>query len=151
MVEEIHLYSLHTDPVAQDILRQYWGRLVSLPCLAPPVTLDAPLDTIRRTLFVRLDAAVTIQSNHLLKLPFSIHPDTGKVTLPLSDTQLEFFSPEESVSVSQVHLPWAKHQIQTAIQLFQKKLFESEEQEYDMEFDLNAPEQDRSVTQGLSV
>jgi len=34
-------------------------------------------------LWPRLDKAVTIQANHLIKLPFSIHKSTGKISIPL--------------------------------------------------------------------
>lgn len=58
----------------------------------------------------RIDSHVSIQLNHLLKLPFCIHPDTGKfqfifvnfnliflgrICVPISAENVENFDPEE--------------------------------------------------------
>ena len=35
-------------------------------------------------LWPRLDKAVTISAKHLIKLPFSIHKNTGNISIPLN-------------------------------------------------------------------
>ena len=41
----------------------------------------------------RIDSHVSIQLNHLLKLPFCIHPDTGKICIPIEGANIENFDP----------------------------------------------------------
>lgn len=33
--------------------------------------------------FIRIDKQVTVSYNHLIKMPFSVHPDTGNISIPL--------------------------------------------------------------------
>lgn len=40
-----------------------------------------------------MDFAVSTSQNHLLKLPFSIHPSTTKVSVPLFSSEVEKFNP----------------------------------------------------------
>ena len=44
-------------------------------------------------LYPRMDYNVSTMQNHLLKLPFSIHPSTHKVSVPLFAQQVENFDP----------------------------------------------------------
>lgn len=53
------------------------------------------LDEIKLTILMpRLDSNVTAQINHLIKCPFSCHPDTGKISIPLSLDEVENFDPD---------------------------------------------------------
>lgn len=44
-------------------------------------------------LLPRIDSHVSIQLNHLLKLPFCIHPDSGKICTPIKPENIEMFDP----------------------------------------------------------
>lgn len=43
--------------------------------------------------YPRLDANVTKGMNHLLKSPFSVHPKTGKISVPIDSRDLSSFDP----------------------------------------------------------
>ncbi|XP_034943753.1 DNA primase small subunit-like isoform X2 [Chelonus insularis] len=45
--------------------------------------------------YPRLDRNVTIAFNHLLKLPFSMHPKTGKISIPFDPKQVDIFNPQK--------------------------------------------------------
>ncbi|CAF1075486.1 unnamed protein product [Adineta steineri] len=49
--------------------------------------------------YPRLDANVTKGMNHLLKSPFSIHPKTGRVSIPIASDALPYFDPCKEGSV----------------------------------------------------
>ncbi|ORD95802.1 PRI1 [Hepatospora eriocheir] len=41
--------------------------------------------------FPRLDRDVTVKFNHLIKIPFSVHPDTLNVSVPLDPNNIKEF------------------------------------------------------------
>jgi len=45
--------------------------------------------------FPRLDVNVSKGLNHLLKSPFCVHPDTGRISVPFSASECEDFDPSE--------------------------------------------------------
>lgn len=50
-----------------------------------------------RILFPRIDANVTKQINHLLKSPFSVHPSTGNICVPIPLEYVSTFDPTVSI------------------------------------------------------
>lgn len=44
-------------------------------------------------LYPRMDQHVSTMQNHLLKLPFSVHPTSKKISIPLFKRQLYGFDP----------------------------------------------------------
>lgn len=52
-------------------------------------------------LYPRLDSNVSIGLNHLLKAPFCVHPDTGKICVPLDPSLIHEFDPE---TVPTIHM-----------------------------------------------
>lgn len=61
------------------------------------------IDTLDRIMFKclypRIDANVTNQTNHLLKSPFSVHPKTESISIPLAMKELDQFDPSRAVSL----------------------------------------------------
>lgn len=57
------------------------------------------LDTevLLRYMYPRLDRAVTADRSHLIKMPFSLHPVTGNVCMPLPLDQMRDFDPAPTV------------------------------------------------------
>lgn len=53
-------------------------------------------------MFVRLDKNVSVDMKHLLKAPFSIHPTSKKVSVPMSLEMLEGFVVEKMVGIDEV-------------------------------------------------
>lgn len=44
----------------------------------------------------RLDSEVTKSMNHLIKTPFSVHPATGKISVPIPPNEIDSFDPNRS-------------------------------------------------------
>lgn len=54
---------------------------------------DAKIDIILDTMYPRLDVEVSRHLNHLLKSPFCVHPDTGRVCVPIDISKVDDFDP----------------------------------------------------------
>lgn len=52
--------------------------------------------------YPRLDVAVTKGTQHLLKAPFSVHPKTGRICVPIDITNVTAFDPFAVPTVSQL-------------------------------------------------
>ena len=50
-------------------------------------------------LYPRMDYNVSTSQNHLLKLPFSIHPSSKKVSVPMFSQDIDMFNPKECVDI----------------------------------------------------
>lgn len=53
-------------------------------------------------LYPRMDYHVSTMQNHLLKLPFSVHPTSKKISIPLFKRQLYNFDPEKCVDIGEL-------------------------------------------------
>lgn len=60
------------------------------------------MDLAFTLMFPRLDVHVSTAMNHLLKLPFSIHPSTGKVCVPFNPDTLDSFIVTEVPMVTEL-------------------------------------------------
>lgn len=54
------------------------------------------VEIILKCMYPRLDEAVTVDPSHLIKMPFSIHPGTGLVCMPMTVDELKRFRPESA-------------------------------------------------------
>lgn len=53
-------------------------------------------------LYPRMDYNVSTMQNHLLKLPFSVHPSSKKISIPLFKRQIKDFNPEKCVTINEL-------------------------------------------------
>lgn len=60
---------------------------------------DFVTEIVCKFTFPKLDARVTIEPNHLLKCPLSIHPLTKKLCIPI-DGNFEDFDPDSAPTVN---------------------------------------------------
>lgn len=47
-----------------------------------------------------MDYNVSTMQNHLLKLPFSVHPTSKKISIPLFKSQIKDFDPQRCVKIN---------------------------------------------------
>lgn len=82
-----------------DYLAVYWDSGDARALMAPfAKRMGVDVDALRP----RLDAAVTKDRCHLLKIPFAVHPDTGRVCVPFDPDIVEAFNPETAPHVRDV-------------------------------------------------
>lgn len=50
-------------------------------------------------LYPRMDYNVSTMQNHLLKLPFSVHPSSKKISVPMFSHEIDLFDPDNCVTI----------------------------------------------------
>jgi len=81
-------------------------------------------ELMMQCVFPKLDIKVTTQLDHLLKVPFSVHPGTSMICMPLTKTQMEQFDPtaaESELNLTKCTRERIEIGIQAAIEMFSKK------------------------------
>ncbi len=63
--------------------------------LSEPSYHDVMIRMVLELLYPRFDIAVSEQPNHLVKSPFSIHPDTGMISSPIASEKIRDFNIEK--------------------------------------------------------
>jgi len=61
-----------------------------------------PVVTVFYYCYPRLDTAVSVHRDHLLKSPFCVHPGTGRVCVPIDMRRVESFDPFQVPTMGQV-------------------------------------------------
>lgn len=69
-------------------------------------------------LYPKLDAHVSAQANHLLKCPFNVHHDTGKISLPIED--IDNFDVHQCPTIFDVLEKDGLSKLQTAFNIFDR-------------------------------
>jgi DNA primase small subunit len=91
MVAEIVRFEMSQTPEDYTAGRQPDNRLHRLTFIEEEIMLSF--------LYPRMDYNVSTQQNHLLKLPFSVHPSSRKISIPLFKRQLKDFNPANCVTI----------------------------------------------------
>lgn len=72
----------------------------SIEAAATHLNLTSAIDALLvKWTFPRLDVNVSVQNTHLIKVPFSIHPDTNKICVPIQIDTIDNFVVESAPSL----------------------------------------------------
>ena len=81
-------------------------------------------ELMMQCIFPKLDVKVSTQLDHCLKLPFSVHPNTGMICLPMTPRELEDFDPhaaEHNIHIASCTRERIDRAIAATIEMFSKK------------------------------
>ncbi|EJD32869.1 prim-pol domain-containing protein [Auricularia subglabra TFB-10046 SS5] len=59
-------------------------------------------DMVLQCMYPRLDVQVSRRSEHLLKAPFCVHPDTGRICVPIDPSTVEEFNPDSVPTLTDI-------------------------------------------------
>lgn len=85
--------------------RAYWEQLKCAHSALCRANLKVRPALVRVMLFLtcpRLDTGVSVTRKHLLKSPFSVHPRTGRVCVPISMSTVDTFDPLSSPTLEEL-------------------------------------------------
>jgi DNA primase small subunit len=104
--ERMHLpLSEHPHPIIRNMASEfatYYSYVVE--CNPNPTDITSSSESVRaekmyRFIRPRLDKKVTMQIGHLLKSPWAVHPETGKVCVPVYPSTADSFDPSQVPTV----------------------------------------------------
>lgn len=79
--------------------RSKWLDIDSVARTVPKIDatklLELKQNVILEYMYPRLDGAVSVSRQHLLKSPFCVHPNTGKICVPMNSTTYSSFDPDQ--------------------------------------------------------
>lgn len=81
-------------------------------------------EIMMRCIYPKLDVEVTTRPDHLIKMPFSVHPHTALICMPLTKAQIEAFDP--ATAANELHIARCTNEriqagIQAAIEMSSKR------------------------------
>ncbi|KDE08325.1 DNA primase small subunit [Microbotryum lychnidis-dioicae p1A1 Lamole] len=132
-------FPAESENVSAKTSTERWGALRIAPPskthIAEAKYLDAVEDLILQYTYPRIDTEVSKKLNHLLKAPFCVHPETGRVCVPLLAEQVEAFEPEAVPTVGQLLMElehvtvagddsasWDKTSLRPYVELFERHI-----------------------------
>jgi len=75
-------------------------------------------------MYPRFDANVTKGMNHLLKAPFSVHPGTGKISVPINIDEIDKFNPDTVPTITtvtdEIRKDGSSKSLEPSIEIFRK-------------------------------